>query len=326
MCIVGGENSMKKKLSKVLLLSGLLSLAIGSVSYAHYYSSGYSLYNIKYRLIDSAGSTAWSKAASNWTNAVGTTISQDSTSLNGAHYGELAYSWFGLYSPTGSPTSYFHVYVNTKAIHEYPNCNSNPGSCAISTATHELGHAQFLNDIERYYGDSSIMSYERNRTTITTPQAHDINDIRSYRNGVSSTSNTDLYNPTPHADWPEFNFDELVSKRSDLIVQVKVIDTKEKPKVDGLPQAQLATLEVLDIIQGTVTGEIILDQALDFVVEGNTYIMMLKQRGDYYYESDKNSILLEESGSYNSDIPDFKGKFTDVKTFKLKFKFKKSSL
>lgn len=102
-------------------------------------------------------------------------------SLNAAHYGELAYSWFGLYSPTGTPTKYFHVYVNTKAIHEYPGCNNNPGACAISSATHEFGHAQFLNDIESNYGNTSIMSYERDRTTITTPQPHDINDINSYR-------------------------------------------------------------------------------------------------------------------------------------------------
>lgn len=310
---------MKKRLSKVLLLIGLLSLTFGSVSYAHYLSSGYSLYSMKYRIIDSAGNTAWSKAASNWTSAAGTTISHDSTSLNGAHYGDLAYSWFGLYSPTGSPTKYFNVYVNPKSIHEYAGCNSNPGACAISSATHEFGHAQFLNDIEQYYGNSSIMSYERDRTTITTPQAHDIADLNAYRNEVRSSDEADLYNPTPHADWPEFNFEELVSQQTDVVVEVKVVDTQEKPKVDGFPQAQLATLEILNTIQGDISGEIVLDQALDYVEEGNTYIMFLKQSGDYYYESDKNSILTEENGIYNSNIPDFEGSFKEIGTFKSTF-------
>ncbi len=55
-----------------------------------------------------------------------------------------------------------------------------------------------------------------------TPQAHDINDIKSYRNSASSTSESDLYNPISHADWPEFNFEDLVTEQSDIVVHVKV--------------------------------------------------------------------------------------------------------
>ncbi|MEK3792941.1 hypothetical protein MKX42_14520 [Paenibacillus sp. FSL R7-0204] len=170
------------------------------------------------------------------------------------------------------------------------------------------------------------MSYERDRTTITTPQPHDINDINPYRSSAKSSTSPDNYNPIPHADWPEYNFNELISKQSDVVVQVKVIDTQEKPVDDNLPPAQLSTLKILDTIQGDVSGEIILDQALDFVENGNTYIMILKKQGDYYYESDKNSILIDQNGTYNSNIPDFKGKFTEFDTFKSTFASKKLSL
>ncbi|MBP1999704.1 hypothetical protein J2Z69_000723 [Paenibacillus shirakamiensis] len=317
---------MKKKISKAILASALLSLSVGSVSYAHYYSGGFDLYSMSYRLIDSAGSTAFSKAASNWTSAVGTTITKNSTSLNAGHYGEMNYGWFGLYDPTGSPTKYFHIYVNTTAIHSYQGCNSNPGACAISTTTHEFGHAQYLNDIETGFGDNAIMSYQRDRTKTTAPQQHDINDIRSYRTGATSKDNANSYNPEPHADWPEFKFDELVSKQSDLVVQVKVLSNQEKPAVEGLPPARLSKLQVINTIQGSAPNEITLDQALDFVKIGKTYILVLKKIGDYYYESDKNSVILEENGSYNSNIPDFKKRFTEFNTFKSSFTIKKSSL
>ncbi|NUU78021.1 hypothetical protein [Paenibacillus xylanilyticus] len=170
------------------------------------------------------------------------------------------------------------------------------------------------------------MSYERDRTVITTPQAHDINDIKSYRNSASSTSESDLYNPIPHADWPEFNFEDLVTEQSDIVVHVKVIDTQSKPHVDGQPQAQLATLEILDTIKGNSHDKIVLDQALDYVEKGKTYIMLLRQQGDYFYESDKNSVIKEVDGLCTSNIPDFKGSFTELKDFESAFDSEQSSL
>lgn len=43
------------------------------------------------------------------------------------------------------------------------------------------GEPPYLDDLEDGWGNRSIMSYERNRTTILSPQSHDINDIKSYR-------------------------------------------------------------------------------------------------------------------------------------------------
>lgn len=60
----------------------------------------------------------------------------------------------------------------------YPN--STYYTLAINTATHELGHALFLNDLPSDYGDKSIMSYDRNRTN-SIPRKQDVDEIKSMR-------------------------------------------------------------------------------------------------------------------------------------------------
>lgn len=162
------------------IASGLFFGMSVTPTFAHYLSSGYSLYQMNYNSIDGPyADYLFSQATQNWTNAVATSFTETSYTSNTVRRADLADTWYGLYSPTGSPTSYFTIWVNSRTLAEdFPN---NTYTAELSTATHEFGHAQYLADLESGWGNSSIMSYERDRTQITTPQQHDIDDIKSYR-------------------------------------------------------------------------------------------------------------------------------------------------
>lgn len=304
------KNRILKKLTVVAIICALFFSTFVFSANAHYSAGGYSLYSITYRIVDSAGEDVWEEAAQNWVDAVGTGFRQSAYSLNQAHYGDLAYEWFGLYSPNDTPATYFHVYVNTQSIDNFADCDGHETECEISTATHEFGHAQFLADIKSGYGNRSIMSYERDRTTILTPQQHDIDDIESYRQNNLFKGTQQFYNPEPHADWPVYNFDEIIGDAAETVVLVEVTDVKPKQVGEGEPPAQLATLKVLETFYGSSDSEIILDQALDFVEPGESYIIFLKKKGDYYYEVSGESVIQEKNGVFTSKIPGFTGEFT----------------
>ncbi|WP_284141174.1 hypothetical protein [Virgibacillus sp. LDC-1] len=182
---------MMKKLKKlvfnltsVTIITGFIFLVSATSALAHYYAYGYSLYSMTYNL-KTGGDWYFSEAAKNWGNAVGTNISQNGYSGNTARLASYSYTWYGQYAPkvSGGKTYAFDIRVNTRTLARDYGSDSGYASwqSIVSTATHEFGHAQFLNDLESGWGNASIMSYERNRDTIYKPQSHDITDIQNMR-------------------------------------------------------------------------------------------------------------------------------------------------
>jgi hypothetical protein len=167
---------MLLRFSKSLIIALVFSLFLTFTAFAHYYSSGWSLYSMTYKSVDSDNGICY-QGATNWTTAAGTTMTQNTSSLNSCYYRYYPETWYGLYTKY---TSYFTVQLNKdKLLADFPGA---PWNSSVSSSTHEFGHAQFLNDIPSGYGNLSIMSYERDRTTITTPQSHDTSDLYSLRN------------------------------------------------------------------------------------------------------------------------------------------------
>lgn len=178
---------MKKLFSikLVTIFSALMFFSFGSVALGHYYSYGYSLDVIGYKYSGSSSQYIAAQAASKWNSAVATRIGEGPYSNNLiAHY-EYNDSWLGLYRPNpnvpGGVTQ-FSISINKRTLSSYQQRvypNSTYYTVAINTAVHELGHALFLKD-QPDGTDSSIMSYNRNRTN-NTPRAHDISDVKNYR-------------------------------------------------------------------------------------------------------------------------------------------------
>lgn len=166
-------------LMTLTIISGIIFvISSASTALAVYYSGGYSLYSMTYSVESSGSSSIFSTAANNWTTAVGTTIRMDSTSPNKVYFQDYPYNWFGQYTPYTTPVRSFRIDINNRRLQEeHPD---NLQNAWISTATHEFGHAQYLDD-RSGYASFSIMSHGRDRGVMTKPQTLDINDINSMR-------------------------------------------------------------------------------------------------------------------------------------------------
>jgi len=165
----------------IMLVTGTIFIFSSINAFGHWYQYGYNLYSFTYS--PDSGSDYWAgQAAKNWRDKAGTTITKSTYSNNTVSLANYNYSWYGLYTPYTNSSGgvyKFSIKANTYALQDdYTNWDK----ALISTLTHEFGHAQYLNDLESGWGNLSIMSYERNRETILTPQAHDINDLNNYRN------------------------------------------------------------------------------------------------------------------------------------------------
>lgn len=173
----------KINLSVITILAGLFFVFSASSVYALYYQYGYSLYSMTYAVKTSGADNIYATAASNWKKAVGTNITKSSTSANRVWTGNYPYKWFGLYQPTvsGGKNYYFDIKLDLTNIANYGPHRGKFNEATISSATHEFGHAQFLDDYTNSRRTTSIMSHQRDRTKMTKPQKHDIDNIQAYR-------------------------------------------------------------------------------------------------------------------------------------------------
>lgn len=163
------------------ILSGVMFVLLTSTVYAKYYSYGYDLYSMTYKVKSSGADHIYETAAKNWRTSSGTNITESSTSANTVWTGNYGYGWYGLYSPTtsGGKTRFFSIKLDLRNLSDRFKGDFN--KAAISTATHEFGHAQFLHDYKNSRKYTSIMSHQRIRPTMTKPQTHDLNEIKKFR-------------------------------------------------------------------------------------------------------------------------------------------------
>ncbi|MGI5486253.1 hypothetical protein [Microtetraspora malaysiensis] len=168
------------RLSRRVSLAGsalLVTLAVTvSPASAHYYSGGgaSASFTIKPYDYNDTWMKPLNKALSNWNGtATPAYVSKSSSSSSWVQAASFSSSWYGLYTPYGSRTGrYFRIQLNSRTIY---NDASNWSNFVTSSFVHELGHRLSLDDITSGYCTTSIMSYCRNRNSMTTPQAHDVN-------------------------------------------------------------------------------------------------------------------------------------------------------
>lgn len=114
---------------------------------------------------------------SNWNNAgAKITFNKDSTSNNTIIVDSYADSWLGLNTGThsGSQLTRFVIQLNSRTI----NLNAtNFSNFVTSVFVHELGHSIWLADNPDTTCET-IMSYYRDRNTMTQPQVYDIRNVQ----------------------------------------------------------------------------------------------------------------------------------------------------
>src|SRR5690625_2774881 len=89
----------KINLSVITILTGIFFVFSASTVYALYYQYGYSLYSMTYAVKSSGADNIYATVASNWRQAVNTTITMNSSSANRVWTGNYPYNWFGVYQP-----------------------------------------------------------------------------------------------------------------------------------------------------------------------------------------------------------------------------------
>ncbi|MFC4387951.1 hypothetical protein ACFOZ1_09025 [Gracilibacillus marinus] len=132
----------------------------------------------------------------------------------------------------------------------------------------------------------------------------------------SNSNQESSFDGSQQGDWPSLSLDEM-TERADLIAFAKVKDTKKQKKENQL-NVQISTLEVIETISGSVSGEIKLDQSNDFVEQGREYLVFLKKdKNGYFYSLSPSSLIQEQDGKYISDKLGSKGEYTKAEVKKL---------
>ena len=138
-----------------------------------------------------------------------------------------------------------------------------------------------------------------------------------------SSATTPQYSPEAHADWPVYNFNKIINERADLVAFVTVESVEDKKVSEEEPNAKLATLKINKLLYDSrnsvdISSTVVLDQALEFVSVGESYLLFLEKNGDYYYEVNGNSKVKEENGKYQVNIEGIQGLYSQ-ETFGEKF-------
>lgn len=112
------------------------------------------------------------KALSNW-NATSSPAHLYKSSLSNSNITVKSYSdtYYGRYTRCGG--SCFYIKLNLRTINRDAVNHSN---FVTSVLVHEFGHALNL----AHNSLTSIMNNNRNRNSMTKPQAHDVSDVNAY--------------------------------------------------------------------------------------------------------------------------------------------------
>lgn len=142
-------------------------LNIGSAT-AHVSVQKYSnKYNSTWVSIINNGIAAWNNSSAVVSIAVS---NSSSNTIEAAQYND---SWYGMTTLTGN--SKYAIKINARTIQ---NQATNYSNFATSTVVHEYGHVYWLCDNPNTTR-ASIMKYNRDRNSMTTPQSFDINNVNA---------------------------------------------------------------------------------------------------------------------------------------------------
>jgi len=136
-------------------------------------------FNVKYDNLNSTYTGYFNTTRSRWNSSgAGVSISLNASAASAVTAASYKDSWYGYYSYTWVlKVTKVQIKVNTRTLQagapsgQYLNW-------FYSTAVHEFGHALKLHDNPNTTSNS-IMTYSRNRSTITTPQTYDVNNVKA---------------------------------------------------------------------------------------------------------------------------------------------------
>jgi hypothetical protein len=142
-------------------------------------------FNVKYTGINNVWSQYFDTARSRWNGAgIGANVEFHSGSANTMTAGNYTGDdWFGVYGLyTGNKTlwlwvSSFTIQINATALVTYAP-STEYDAWALSTSTHELGHAFSLADDPLLSSpNTSLMNHTRDRSLIGSPTAYDKTNV-----------------------------------------------------------------------------------------------------------------------------------------------------
>ncbi|WP_432979615.1 hypothetical protein [Dactylosporangium sp. CA-233914] len=151
-------------------------------AHATYYSGG--MWSSHFFIQPYSFNSTWQgpldQALTNWYNTpTAAWIEKSSSASSWMEAPNLSDTWYGLYTPFGSGSGrYFRIQLNSRTLSA--DAGGNFGNWVTSSFTHELGHALSLADNPPVASNASIMRHDRNRSTLTTPQTYDINDVNNF--------------------------------------------------------------------------------------------------------------------------------------------------
>lgn len=171
---------MKRKLLMSIMLFSALAMFGSTVFAATFLSYGYPSSTIPIRSYNYASTwqVPMDTSIANWNNA-GAKVqfvktSNSPNTITAGNFNNTAYG-VNYASVSGSKIVSFRVELNASTITADA---SNLSNFIQSVFVHELGHSIWLGD-NPTTNSPSIMSYSRNRNSMTQPQAFDINNVRS---------------------------------------------------------------------------------------------------------------------------------------------------
>ncbi|MCP1183806.1 hypothetical protein [Paenibacillus sp. 1781tsa1] len=171
---------MKRKFLMSIMLFSAIAMFGSTIYAATFLTYGYPSTTIPIRTYNytSAWQTPMDASLANWNNAgAKVQFTKTSNSPNTITVGNFNNTAYGVNyaSVSGSQVVSFRIELNASTI--TPDA-TNLSNFIQSVFVHELGHSIWLGD-NPTTSSPSIMSYSRNRNSMTQPQTFDINNVRS---------------------------------------------------------------------------------------------------------------------------------------------------
>lgn len=135
-------------------------------------------FNVKYGSVNSTWQGYFDTARNRWNNSgAGASIGKSSSAAASMNAGSYSADWLGLYTPTWVvQITSFNIKVNTRTLSL--SAGSNFAAWAMSTATHELGHALRLND-NPATSSVSLMKHSRDRVAVGAASGYDVANVKA---------------------------------------------------------------------------------------------------------------------------------------------------
>lgn len=113
------------------------------------------------------------------------------------------------------------------------------------------------------------------------------------------------------ADWPVYNAETLITEKADLVAFVTV-ESQQVTKGKNELSLAISKLKVDNVVYGDITSDTIeYHQNVDFIKEGESYLLFLKRVDDgIYVRPDANSISVEQNGTYEVKVKGIEGSYT----------------